>query len=125
MVQDGIHDCYRITLNPRVLQVERGRSDALAWAEAVGFTRNGVPVFPTAQHLEALRQQLFEPAWAAGAVSAAQAMGSAAAAAAGASVGQGLGSVGMAGSGPCEAGAFPGLLTPSLLAGQKLALQSV
>lgn len=43
------------------MQVERGRSDAMAWAEAVGFTRNGQPLFPTAQHLEAVRQQLFDP----------------------------------------------------------------
>lgn len=114
-----------------VLQVERGRADALAWAEAVGFTRNGQPVFPTAQHLEALRQQLFEPTWAAGAAGAAQAMGTAtvaaSAAAAAGVVGPGLSvrAAASAASASGEAGPFGGLLTPSLMAGQKLALQSV
>jgi hypothetical protein len=41
------------------MQVARGRADALAWAESVGFTRNGLPVFPTAQRIEQLRQQVF------------------------------------------------------------------
>jgi hypothetical protein len=91
----------------------------------VGFTRNGQPVFPTAQALEALRQQLFEPAWAAGAVGAAQAMGTATAAAAAGAVGPGL-SVGVGSSAvSAESGPFGGLLTPSLMAGHKLALQSV
>lgn len=42
-----------------LLQVARGRADALSWAEAVGLTRNGVPVFPTAAKLDQLRQQVF------------------------------------------------------------------
>lgn len=45
------------------VQVERGRQDALAWSEAVGFTRNGCPLFPTVQQAEALRWPLFAPSW--------------------------------------------------------------
>lgn len=55
----------RATPNTSIAQVERGRTDALAWAEAVGFTRNGQPVWPRAARLEQLRQQAFGPAVAA------------------------------------------------------------
>lgn len=104
-----------------LLQVERGRSDALAWAEAVGFTRNGQPVFPTAQHLESLRQQLFRPAWAAGAVDATQAMGAAAAASGTDAVFPGT--VGLA-SATAAGETYTDRLPPGLLVGQKLALQA-
>ncbi|WIA42761.1 hypothetical protein OEZ86_008703 [Tetradesmus obliquus] len=39
--------------------VERGRADAWAWAEAVGFARNGMPLLPPATKLEQLRQHVF------------------------------------------------------------------
>lgn len=45
------------------VQVERGRQDALAWAEAVGFTRNGCPLFPTAQQADTMQRTLFAPSW--------------------------------------------------------------
>lgn len=39
--------------------MERGRHDARRWAEHVGFTHNGVPVWPTANRLEQLRSHVF------------------------------------------------------------------
>jgi hypothetical protein len=53
-------------------QVERGRNDALAWAEAVGFTRSGQPLYPPAQHYCRLQPCTVAAAAAAVAAAAAQ-----------------------------------------------------
>eukprot|EP00775_Hariotina_reticulata_P010098 gene10098-10254_t len=41
--------------------VARGRADAWSWAEAVGFSRNGMPVLPTADKLAQLRGEIVFP----------------------------------------------------------------
>jgi len=56
--------CFLARLTQQVcvvcLQVARGRADAFAWAEAVGFTHNGMPVFPTTTLFNTLPRQLLD-----------------------------------------------------------------